>query len=149
MIKIIIVLMALLILSMGCLEENKNIDIDMENENGDRFIGTAECIDNQVVYYDVVCYVIRMPENGHRTTGKIYLNKNRETGFESTNYDMYQTGFGWSSHYLGAAPLLKCTTDYLGIYDQSNYVEGPVFLVEYIDNKIVIRYDAVEGFDLI
>ncbi len=149
MMKIIIVLMALLILSMGCLEEKKTIDINMENENGDRFIGTAECVDNQIVYYDVVCYVIRPPNYGHRTTGKIYLNKNRETGFESTNYDMYQTGFGWSSHYSGAAPLLKCTTDYLGIYDQSNYVEAPVFLVEYIDNKIIIRHDDVEGFDLI
>ena len=134
---------------MGCLGENKTIDIDMENEKGDRFIGTAECVDNQVVYYDVVCYVIRMPENGHRTTGKIYLNKNRETGFESTNYDMYQTGFGWSSHYSGAAPLLKCTTDYLGIYDQSSCIECPVFLVEYDNNRIIIRHDEVEGFDLI
>ncbi len=149
MIKIIIVLITLLILSMGCLGENKTIDIDMENEKGDRFIGTAECVDNQVVYYDVVCYVIRMPENGHRTTGKIYLNKNRETGFESTNYDMYQTGFGWSSHYSGAAPLLKCTTDYLGIYDQSSCIECPVFLVEYDNNRIIIRHDEVEGFDLI
>jgi hypothetical protein len=149
MVKIIIVLMAFLILSTGCLEEKKTIDIDMENDKGDRFIGTAECIDNQVVYYDVVCYVIRMPENGHRTTGKIYLNKNRETGFESTNYDLYQNGFGLSSHYSGSAPLVECTTKYIGFYEQSSYVEAPVFLVEYIDNKIVIRYDAVEGFDLI
>ena len=142
-------LMTLLVLSMGCLGESKTIDIDMENENGDRFIGTAECIDNRVVYYDVVCYVIRPPNYGHRTTGKIYLNKNRETGFESTNYDMYQTGFGWSSHYLGAAPLLECTTDYLGIYDQSNYVEGPGISIELFNNEIVMRYEQVEGFDLI
>ncbi len=141
--------MALLILSMGCLGESKTIDIDTENENGDRFIGTAECIDNRVVYYDVVCYVIRPPNYGHRTTGKIYLNKNRETGFESTNYDMYQTGFGWSSHYLGSAPLLKCTTDYLGIYDQSNYVECPMISIELFNDEIVMRYDQVEGFDLI
>ena len=144
---IIITLFLLIIVGMGCIGDNQLINVDMHNEEGDYFVGSAVYINNELTHYNITCYVNRKNENC-RTTGKIYITKDENTGFAKTTYDIYMTEEGWNAHFHGDAPMLMYNVGF-GEFQQESYLECPTYSVEYIDDEIVISHNEVEGFELL
>ena len=145
-VKVLILLMLILI-SMGCIDNTERFDVDMHNEEGDHFVGNAVCTNNELTHYNITCYVNREVENC-RTTGKIYITKDGNTGLAKTTYDIYMMEEGWNAHFHGDAPMLMCNVGF-GEFQQESYLECPAYSVEYINNEIVINHNEVEGFELL
>lgn len=144
---IILISVMLIIMGIGCIGGNEIINVDMYNDAGDHFIGTAVCTNNELTHYNITCYVNRDNDNC-RTTGKIYITKHGNTGLEKTTYDVYMTEAGWGAHFHGDAPMLLCNVGF-GEFQQESYIECPAYSVEYIDDEIVISHNEVEGFELL
>ncbi len=143
----VLIILVLIIISMGCINQTEVKAVDTHNEEGDHFLGTAACIDTEVIHYDIVCYVTREDDDS-RTTGKIYIYKDKDSGLETTTYDIYQNVEGWSAHFSGGAPMMKCSIG-VGEFSQDTYVECPAYSVTCVDDEIVIFANEVEGFELI
>ncbi len=147
--KVLIISMLVIIcaVGVGCVGGNRLINVDMHNEGGDHFVGTAVCTNNELTHYNVTSYVNREVENS-RTTGKIYITKDGNTGLAKTTYDIYTTEDGWNAHFYGDAPMLMHSVGFGG-FQQESYLECPAYSVEYIDDEIVISHNEVEGFELL
>lgn len=133
---------------MGCINQTEVKAVDTHNEEGDHFLGTAACIDTEVISYNITCYVSRDDEDG-RTKGMVYLNKDEDTGIETTTYDLYLTSEGWTAHFTGETPIIKYSLKGMSEFSQEAYIESPAYSVACIDCEIIIFHNEVEGFELL
>lgn len=143
----VFIILAFILFSMGCIDGTETTDVDTNNEEGDHFVGTAICMNNELTHYNITCYVNREDENC-RTTGKIYITKYGNTGLAKTTYDIYMTQEGWTAHFHGDAPMLKYEVSF-GEYKQESYLECPIYSVHLINCEIVIDHNVVESFELL
>ena len=143
----VLILLALILISMGCVNNTEQYNVDQHNEAGDHFVGTAICVDNEVVYYNITCYVTREDDES-KTIGKIFLSKPGKDAVETTTYDIYLTYEGWSAHFTGDAPMIKYTVGY-GEFKQESFIKCPAYSVHLIGGEIVIDHNVVESFELL
>ncbi len=146
-IRNVLILLMLILISMGCINDTERYDVDQHNEAGDNFVGTAICADNEVIYYNITCYVTREDDES-KTIGKIFMSKPGKDAVETTTYDIYLTSEGWTAHFSGDAPMMKYIVGF-GEYSQESYIECPAYSVHLIGGEIVIDHNVVESFELL
>ena len=144
--KKLIILFVLTVITAGCIQSSdfqdfitgadacQTIPVDIDNGNI-HLTGNAQIDkDDNIISYNIIGYIDFIDEKKFHAVGKIVLVKDRETGIETTSYDLYVDDLdnpAVQAHISGDAPLVKASVTVLGIFEENRYVKGSAFRVSY------------------